>query len=389
MNKGFFTTVIKHYLADVDAKVTEFIVKPSLNPNENFVSTIFRVEIKFSTTSIVEDSLSVVIKTPPVGAQAEFVEGSSIYQNELDMYNGPLNDIKNLLESVGDFCKLNPKLIYQSTKPHSVIVLEDLSESGYERITQPLENFEDSKLIFQRLAKYHAGSYFLINERKADYSRFNFCMFSLEDPVILEKFLFEPLDTFTEVLASWEGYEEYVDKFKAFRESFIEKGKQFYKPDANGYNVLNHGDFHVKNLMFKKNGDKIEDFFILDFQISVLASPCVDLFYALYNKISDKNRQNRRDEIIHYYHSEFTNALKRFGFIGKVPPLLDLKMELMKHGWMEVVKCICFKIFFWMDANDLLGNGDSKQMKEKIFNDERFQTFIKAELPRLAQLGFL
>lgn len=393
MNKDFFTTVIKHHSSDVNANVTEFIVKPSLSPGENFVSTMFRVEIKFSTTLQAENSLSVVIKVPPFDvSQTGFVENlGSIYQTELDMYNGPLNDIKNLLESVGDFCKINPKLIYQSTKPNFVIVLEDLGESGYERMTQPLENFEDSKLVFQRLAKFHAASYFLINERKVDYSRFNFCLFDLEDdPIILNKFLYEPIDTLTEVLESWGGHEGYVEKLKIFRETFMEKGKQLYKPDVNGYNVLNHGDFHVKNLMFKKNDNKeIEDFYILDFQISVLASPCIDLFYALYNKISDENRQTRREEIIQYYHSEFTAALKRFGFIGKIPSLLDLNSELLRHGWMEVVKCICFKIFFWMDANDLLGNGDSKQMKTKIFNDERYKNFIKAELPRLVQLGFL
>lgn len=134
--------------------------------------------------------------------------------------------------------------------------------------------------------------------------------------------------------------------------NFIEKGKQFYKPDTNGYNVLDHGDFHVKNLLFKKNGHKIEDMFMLDFQISVLASPCVDLFYELYNMISDENRKNRRDEIIYFYHSEFTSTLKKLDFMGKIPSLLSLKMELLRQGWMEVFKCICFKILFWMDATD-------------------------------------
>lgn len=389
IDKDFFTVVIKRHTADVSAKVVEFFVKTSASPNENFVSTIFRVEIKFSTTLQASNSLSVVLKIPPVDvAQSDFVESSSIYQNELDMYNGPLNDIKNLLESVGDFCHINPKLIYHSTKPHSVIVLEDLGVQGYERITQPLESFEDTKLVFQRLAKYHAASYFLINERKADFSRFNFCMFDIKDPVILDKFLLEPLQVFTEVLESWEGYEEYAEKLKIFRETFIAKGKQLYQPVANGYNVLNHGDFHVKNLLFKKDNGIIEDFYFLDFQISVLASPCIDLFYALYNKISDENRQTRRDEIIHFYCSEFASSLKRFGYIGKVPTLLDLNMELMKNGWMEVVKCICFQIYFWMDATDLLG-GDSKQMKKQIFNDEKFKKFIKSELPRLSQCGFL
>jgi hypothetical protein len=61
---------------------------------------------------------------------------------------------------------------------------------------------------------------------------------------------------------------------------------------------------------------------------------------------------------------------------------------------MEVVKCICFKMFFWTDAaeaeiNELFAGSDSKRMKIRIFNDARFKSFINAELPRLVQLGFL
>lgn len=395
MNKDFFTTVIRHHTSDVNAEVIESIIKPTLTPGESVVSTMYFVEIKFSTTSKTENSLSVVIKTPPTGDQMEFVQNSPLFVNEQAMYNGPLVDIKNLLESVGDHCQINPKLIYQTTRPCPVIVMEDLGADGYFKITQPLEDFEASKMVFQRLAKFHAASYFLINERKADYSRFSSSIFHLEDPMIRDQWLLESVDTLTEVLESWTGFGEYVKKLKVFRNNFIDMGKQLYTPDVSGYNVLNHADFHIKNLLFKKDEDnKLVDFFMMDFQICVLASPCVDLFYALYNDVSDENRRARQPEIIHFYHSEFVAALKRFGFIGKIPSLLDLQMALMRHGFMEVVKCICFKLFFWTDAadaeiNELFAGSDSKRMKVRIFNDPRFKSFIKAELPRLVQLGFL
>lgn len=395
MNKVFFNDVVKHHFSDGSANVIDFTIKPALHPTENVVSSIFRVAIKFSTVTLSKNFLSVVIKIPPTANnQADFVENvvNSIYKNELDMYKeeGPLNKMKNLLESAGDFCQIQPKLIYQSMQPHFVIVLDDLGALGYEKIKQPLENFEETKQVFQRLAKFHAASYFLINERDEDFRSFEFSMFGIEDSFLLEKFFYEPLDTFTEVLESWGGYDDCIEKLKVFRENFIGKGKELYKPNKNGYNVLNHGDFHIKNLLFKKKGEKIEDFYIMDFQVCVLASPCVDLFYALYNMISDENRQTRRDEIIQYYHSEFTSAVKSSGPTQKeIPSLLDLEMELKKHGWMEVLKCICFKLFFWMDASDLMGTGDTKQMKRKIFEDEKFKTFIKMELPRLLELGFL
>lgn len=396
INKDFFTNVVKNYSSDVNAKVVDFVIKPSLSAlGEHFVSSMFRAEVKFSTTLQAVNTLSVVIKIPPTkGAQVDFVESSPLFVTEQEMYNGPLGEIKNLLESVGDSSNIQPKLIYQSTKPCRVIVMEDLGENGYTRITQPLENFEDSRLVFQRLAKFHAAGFFLINEKKLDYSHFKQSMFHMEAPIIREKFLTEPIDTLAEVLTSWGGYEEYVEKLKVYRNTFLEKGQKLYEPDANGYNVLNHGDFHIKNLMFKKAEDKIEDLCFLDFQVSVLASPCVDLYYALYNAISDENRRTRRDEIIHDYHLEFTKSLKGFGYIGKIPSLLDLQMDLVKHGQMEVLKCIAFKIFFYIDAanaqnDEVIGSSESKDIKVKIFNDPRYQNFIKAELPRLVRMGFL
>lgn len=128
--------------------------------------------------------------------------------------------------------------------------------------------------------------------------------------------------------------------------------------------------------------------------MSVYASPCVDLFYALYNAISDIDRQARRDEIIHYYHQEFTSTLKKLGFIKIIPSLADLQQELLKNGTMEVIKCICFKIFFHMDSantqvQEVICGGNTKELKKLIFASESYQKFVKAELPRLVQKGFL
>lgn len=312
------------------------------------------------------------------------------------MYDGPLNDIKSLLESIGDFSHIQPKLIYQSVEPHRVIIMEDLGVTGYTKIPpfQLFENFEDSKMIFDRLGKFHAASYFVINERKVDYSHFNYSLFKLKDPVIKEKFLKESIVTLTEVLESQGGFEEYIPKLKVFQENPLVNGQRLSEPDVNGYNVLNHGDFHSSNLMYKMDGDKLEDFFIIDFQTCVLASPCVDLFCALYNHISDANRRARQHEIIHIYHTEFTGTLKRLSYVGKIPSLREIQMDLLKHGQMEVIFCICFRIFMCVDiANgrieEVVASPNSKKIKTLIFRDPRYQAFIKKELPRLVQMGFL
>lgn len=56
------------------------------------------------------------------------------------------------------FCSL----IYHSTE-HAAIVLEDLTTARFKILQTP--DYETSKLIFHRLAMYHAASFYMINEQ--------------------------------------------------------------------------------------------------------------------------------------------------------------------------------------------------------------------------------
>lgn len=56
------------------------------------------------------------------------------------------------------------RLIYQTVKPNTIIILEDLSLQGFSIIEKPSEDYEVSKMIAQRLAKFHAASFFLADK---------------------------------------------------------------------------------------------------------------------------------------------------------------------------------------------------------------------------------
>ena len=55
------------------------------------------------------------------------------------------------------------RLIYQSEEPTDTIILEDLSGFGYSILEGPPKSYEDSKTIIQKLAKFHAASYYQAN----------------------------------------------------------------------------------------------------------------------------------------------------------------------------------------------------------------------------------
>jgi hypothetical protein len=79
----------------------------------------------------------------------------------------------------------------------------------------------------------------------------------------------ETFEVLVEKLESWEDCERFVEPMRAFSKSYMEKGLKTFSPNkgAFAFNVLNHADFHINNIMYKmkEDGAKIEDFIIVRF----------------------------------------------------------------------------------------------------------------------------
>lgn len=57
-----------------------------------------------------------------------------------------------------NICK---RLIYATEDPFPIIIIEDLTTDGFFATASPFNPLDDAKLIFQRLAKFHAATYYL------------------------------------------------------------------------------------------------------------------------------------------------------------------------------------------------------------------------------------
>lgn len=132
----------------------------------------------------------------------------------------------------------------------------------------------------------------------------------------------------------------------------------------------------------------------LDYQLSIHATPAIDLIYALYFHVSSENRQKHRAELIGLYHKQFVESLKAFGYLKAPPTLIDLQVELLKNGHLEVIVAICMMIMFYFDfssftAEDMdMGEG-TKRAKRRMYSAPGFKEIILAELPRFLHNGFI
>ncbi|KAG5669178.1 hypothetical protein PVAND_017072 [Polypedilum vanderplanki] len=407
LDQNLFEKAFRSYENDPSAQVHDFKVEAATQPGENFASAVFRGKIKFSSKfSKGEKEISVIIKTKPVmeinenipeemRQQIEVFHNSNLFDTEMAMYGSVLPLIENLLHSINERDVVWPKLIYQTNSPKPVIILEDVTVNGYDTMIKTFhEDFEISKIIFERLAKYHAASFYLEKEQKYDTSLFSDAFYKRED--VINGMFGQSIDFAIATFSSWEGFEQYVQPLMKFKENFIEKSKKSYSPanGPNAFNVLNHGDFHIRNLLYKMKpeGQGIEDFVFLDFQIAVRGTPAIDLYYALYNFISAENRHNRYDEILQIYHEKFTECLKKFGYLKPPPSLIDLHVEMMKNGNVQVILAICAYAILMLDLSTLtpeelaLGMGG---MAMKAAQNPKFKEIMRKELPMFLHKGFL
>src|SRR4051812_15046758 len=98
----------------------------------------------------------------------------------------------------------------------------------------------------------------------------------------------------------------------------------------------------------------------------------------------DENGEIPTEELIMFYHQEFTKALKAFGFMKAPPTLLDLNVEILHHGFFQVLLGMCFIPFSFIDwdkmtAEDLMGAGEDKDFRRKLFDIPLCRQLIQKE----------
>lgn len=274
------------------------------------------------------------------------------------MYEEILPQMQQLLKNIGDMEEIAPGLVHYSASP-KILIFKDLATEGFE-MSRPPVPFAEGQLLAQKLGKFHALSYFMKEELgDKNLETFTEGMFN-ETDLTMWNGQEVYVTVLGEMLREWNvAMEKIADKLSALGPEFIQKMAQLYKPNpkGQGINVLNHGDFHIRNVMLRRGGgqdkktleairfvsnlldfvDKIPlylSFFQIDFQLSVYATPAIDLSFLLYVIVDRECRESKRDQLLSIYHRQFKDTLLKLGYLKPIPTLTDFHVELLKNGLM-------------------------------------------------------
>ncbi|XP_055856234.1 uncharacterized protein LOC129919399 [Episyrphus balteatus] len=398
LNEKFFEKILRDYLNDDKIKVVKLTVAPATVTNDHYGSVMFRTTLDYIDSKENNMSIPYIVKmSPEMESVKKDILGSDsfIFKTEIRMYSETIPKIEEILRKYGDDTILGPKLVYAAMEPHQIIVLEDLTKQGFTTLGGKTPNEEQIKRAMLKIAKWHAVSYKLANEEPELITTYNDGNFNLEMEKI--EFFASGIKSFIKnVLSVDDELKKYIPYFEKIDKTFIDSCSKMgnaYKLGDKALFVLNHGDFHYKNMMFRhKDSGKLDDLILIDFQMCYYGPAAMDLTYALYMLLDGDTRWNRREEIIYEYFVNFQETLKKIEFKGEIPKMIDLQIDLIKYQKLETVLLAIFlPVILAFNDEDLELDQvmESAECRTKLYQHPRVMQEVKRTLPKLLYKGAL
>lgn len=161
INDEFFIDILSHKLSMTrdKFKLRLVFIEPATGKNENYASVVYRAKISFEILETKERKfINVIIKA--LIAPLENAKEFAIFEREILMYENVIESLEKLwIDATGKEVGFGPKCIKVVSNPYEIIVLDDLKAENYEMLNRKVGmNFEQSKLVLTKLAKFHAAS---------------------------------------------------------------------------------------------------------------------------------------------------------------------------------------------------------------------------------------
>lgn len=103
-------------------------------------------------------------------------------------------------------------------------------------------------------------------------------------------------------LSTIEGHETYYDNVKNMEGHIVDNVMNVGIIDPDEFNVLNHGDCWLSNIMFNhdQNTGKLIDTYLVDYQMPKYGTVAIDLLYFLISSPQLELKVNKFDYFIKY-----------------------------------------------------------------------------------------
>ncbi|KAH8363261.1 hypothetical protein KR084_007666 [Drosophila pseudotakahashii] len=397
LNVQFIEEVLNAH-EKVPLHVTDLKITPATAPGDHYASIMFRTVVEY-TTDEGKFSKPLIVKAMPEqdGHKKDMLSKTHIFETEILVYTKALPEFERILQEAGDNTKLYVPCIYHSLEPRQVMIFEDLVPQGYTVIGDRPATQEEVKKAFSKLAKWHAVSMKVINEKPDFLKEFKYGMFHMTE-ILNDPMVTTSLPCFIEMLDKVPELTKYKPYFEKIKDNYSQRlGEVMLEyrnsPQANRYYVLCHGDFHNRNMMFKNNKETgaLEDVMLVDFQLSNVCSITVDLTYSVYMLMESEERCELGEDFINYYFTVLEDTLKKVGFKGEMPTQSGLWEHFRTNKYYDFCLMTTFlPLILAIQENTLKMNDmiQNSEIRDRAFSFDSYVNDIKKLLPKFEELGY-
>ncbi|KAI5645515.1 ecdysteroid kinase domain-containing protein [Phthorimaea operculella] len=347
-----------------DAKITENNVGAA---GDNYQANVKRVVAEKNGKTF-----KIVAKIAPRIEQLRAAMNSrNMFINEHVMYIEVLPKFTELEQAAGipEDKRLRYAVCYGTITEDmdELVLLEDLKESDYTMLDR-FKSLEDNemKLILQSFGKLHALSYALKNQEPETYANYTSKLLKFEIPPEDNIQFFGLIE---ELAISKVQGEKRKKCLKGTLTKMVEFGIKYNDWDTKSrYSVIQQGDPWTNNIMFHLKDGKAVSCCMIDYQLSKVNSPVVDLMYAILNCTNHEARKLHFNDWIDYYYSELAKYLYEFDLKADyVYPRDQLDADLKRHGKMSLAGATILAFFLCRES------AEAEKMKAKT------EEFYKAD----------
>ncbi|XP_032593049.1 uncharacterized protein LOC6563131 [Drosophila grimshawi] len=323
---------IEHFKA-----IKAFKAVPGTKPGDNYATVMLRIELEVELKDNTTKSITYMLKIPHVSEAYQDTFGKakhSIFDIEREVFTIYVEELKQIYRDVGLQIEFGAKC-YKLDIPYEHVLLEDLKPLGFQPVNRQAGLDEEHTLdVLTKLAQWHAASAVRVATMGPYPKHVSEGIFNEDGKCLISKLTDGVLPYVLKALESIEGHEAYYEDIKNLGGQITENILQAGVVDPNEFNVLNHGDCWLSNMMFRydQNTGQLLDSLLVDFQMCKYGSVAIDLLYFLISSPKLELKVNKFDYFVKQYYDQLIKHLKLLNYTKKLPDLADIHTTLIQKG---------------------------------------------------------
>ncbi|KAI4475098.1 hypothetical protein M0804_014515 [Polistes exclamans] len=397
LSREFLENMLQKAKNDNSIRVIDIFSKPATAKGDNYSSDMYRVSVEFASKQDdreVMNKISFIVKVAPSAdtVQRKMVEQSKIFETEISMME---NLLKKMNDLVGPAHILGAQIFYSKKDYPGFLVIEDLAPLGFRMANRQASlDLPHSLCAMRGLARFHASSLAICEKEPYYKTLYTKGIYHREQTSGLAMFFVLGTKSLAEQVKKWPNFEKYGEKIDKIANKIYYETSKVIKYRDDEFNVINHGDFWVNNMMFRYNDEgKPIDHIFVDFQMCVYGSPALDLQYFLSTSTNNEVYDNYQDRLIDEYYNTLCNTMKQLDCKTLPPSIKELRKSIKEREIIAMISSFTVLPYVIVDKNEV------KDLNEIFTKDGGYDGFahkndlyrkiISKRIPYYDQLGLL